>query len=270
MIDELFFIEKSAYRKSLIHTLDARVKLLVTVALIIAIVSLPYSPSVFMVGGIFLFYLAFLWTISTLSPVIFLKRLGTIMPFGLCIILFQVFLTNRYYTTFHVIAHLPLGIHVYAESIEFATILFLKFVVCISALVLLSSTTRLQDMLEGGNQLGLPTDFILALGMMIRYLFVFGYIYRKILETFKAKCFDPFDRSLSYRYRLKQIGYTIGTLFIRSYEQGERTYVAMLCRGYGRDSHIYRRQLPLALKDWSFLGISLLFIIAIPVLVYFS
>ena len=38
---------------------------------------------------------------------------------------------------------------------------------------------------------------------------------------------------------MKQVGYTIGTIFIRSYEQGERVYTSMLCRGYGRDSHIF-------------------------------
>ena len=33
---------------------------------------------------------------------------------------------------------------------------------------------------------------------------------------------------------MKQIGYTVGTIFIRSYEQGERVYTSMLCRGYGQ------------------------------------
>ncbi len=268
MIDELFYIEKSAYRRSLIHALDARVKLVSLFSLIIATVALPYSPMVYVVSGFFLFFIAFLWSLSTLSPVIFLKRLATIMPFGLFIILFQIFLTNRYYSTFHVLMHLPFGIHVYAESVAFASILFLKFLVCISAIVLLSSTTRLQDMLEGAKQLGLPIDFVLALSMMIRYLFVFGYIYRKINETFQAKCFSPFDRSLPYRYRLRQIGYTVGTLFLRSYEQGERTYTAMLCRGYGRETALYRKKTPLLRKDWLFLFVSFGFIILVPLSVY--
>jgi Cobalt transport protein. len=157
MIDELFYIEKSAYQQSLIHALDARIKLVTTFALIIATVALPYSRTVFVVAGFFLFFIAFLWSLSTLSPLIFLKRLGTIMPFGLFIILFQVFLTNRYYSTFHILLHLPLGIHVYAESMEFASILFLKFLVCVSAIVLLSSTTKLQDMLEGPNSSACPS-----------------------------------------------------------------------------------------------------------------
>ena len=126
------------------------------------------------------------------------------------------------------------GISIYAESIQFALILLVKFVVTISFIILLSSTTKLQDLLDGARRLGLPAEFALALGMMIRYLFVFGYMYRKIVQTLETKAFDPFDKNLPYRYRMRQIGYTIGTMFIRSYEQGERVYTSMLCRGYGK------------------------------------
>ncbi|MDD1671416.1 MAG: cobalt ECF transporter T component CbiQ [Methanomicrobiales archaeon] len=268
MIDEVFYIEKSAYCKSYIHSLDARVKIISAFSLIIVTVALPYSTAVFFVGGFFLLFLASLWALSHLSPLIFLKRLAAILPFGLCIIFFQIFLTNRYYSTFHIIAHLPFGIHIYTESIEFAGILLMKFIVCVSVIIFLSSTTKLQEMLDGAKQLGLPSDFVMALGMMVRYLFVFGYTYRKINETFKTKCFDPFDNQLSYHYRLRQIGYTIGTLFLRSYEQGERTYLAMLCRGYDRHSDIYVRQKNLSRRDWVFLILSLTFFIIIPIVVY--
>ena len=66
------------------------------------------------------------------------------------------------------------------ESVEFAAILLVKFIVSVSSIILLSSTTKLQDMLEGAGRMGLPAEFALTLGMMIRYLFVFGYIYRKV------------------------------------------------------------------------------------------
>ena len=46
MIEDLFFIEKHAYRDSPVHRLDARVKILVTFAAIIAIVAVPHSTAV--------------------------------------------------------------------------------------------------------------------------------------------------------------------------------------------------------------------------------
>ncbi|MGB9175826.1 MAG: cobalt ECF transporter T component CbiQ [Methanoregula sp.] len=270
MIEELFYIEKSAYRDSFVHQLDARVKILGMFAIIIAIVAVPYSPLVFTIGLFFLAFIVALWAFSGLPWPVYAKRLCMVLPFGLFIIIFQIFFTNRYYSVFHVIADLPFGIHIYAESVEFALILLVKFIVCVSAIILLSSTTKLHDILEGAGRMGLPPEFSLTFGMMIRYLFVFGYIYRKINESLITRCFDPFDPSLTYRYRMKQIGYTVGTIFVRSYEQGERVYTSMLCRGYGKDSHIFVVKKPLRAAEWSFLLFCLFFVIAMPITVWLN
>jgi cobalt/nickel transport system permease protein len=270
MIEELFYIEKTAYRDSFVHDLDARVKILGMFAIIIAMVAVPYSQLVFTVGFVFLAFIAALWALSGLPWLVYAKRLIMVLPFGLFIIIFQIFFVNRYYSVFHVVVDLPLGIHIYAESIEFAVILLVKFIVCVSAIILLSSTTKLQDMLEGAGRMGLPAEFALTFGMMIRYLFVFGYIFRKINESLTTRCFDPFDPALTYRYRIKQIGYTVGTIFVRSYEQGERVYTSMLCRGYGKDSHIFLVKKPLRITEWSFLVFCLLFVVVVPVTVWLN
>jgi cobalt/nickel transport system permease protein len=270
MMEELFYIEKTAYRNSFVHQLDARVKILGMFAVIIALVAVPYSSSVLTIGILFLVFLAVLWALAGLPWQVYAKRLIMVLPFGFFLIFFQIFFTNRYYPVFHVTATLPFGVHIYAESVEFATILLVKFVVCVSAIILLSSTTKLHDMLEGAGRMGLPPEFTLTFGMMIRYLFVFGYIFRKINESLVTRCFDPFDPSLPYRYRVKQIGYTVGTIFIRSYEQGERVYTSMLCRGYGRHSCLYVKKKPLDRSDLTFLSVSLIFVIAVPVIFWLN
>ena len=270
MIEELFQIERDAYRDSMIHRLDARVKIVIVFAAIIALVAVPYSPMIYTVGAIFFVFFLGLWCCSRLSPVIYARRAMTIIPLWGMIIFFQIFLKNKYYTEYHVFMSLPLGINIYIESIEFAFILLVKFIICISFIILLSSTTKMHDMLEGAARMGLPAEFALALGMMIRYLFVFAYMFRKINETLKTKCFDAFDRHLPYRYRLRQIGYTIGTMFIRSYEQGERVYTSMLCRGYGRESYLFVAKKPLRQVEWVILSISMIFIIAVPVTIWLT
>ena len=270
MIEELFYIEKAAYRESFIHQIDARVKIIGMFALIISMVAIPYSTLVLSIGIIFFAFLTVLWTLAGLPWLIYAKRLLMVLPFGFFIIVFQIFFTNRYYPVFHVIANLPFGIHIYAESIEFAVILLVKFVVCVSAIILLSSTTKLHDMLEGAGRMGLPPEFALTFGMMIRYLFVFGYIYRKVNESLATRCFDPLNSALSYSYRMKQIGYTVGTIFIRSYEQGERVYTSMLCRGYGKDSHIFIEKKPLRAFEWSFLLFCLIIAITVPVTIWLT
>ena len=265
MIEELFDIERYAYRDSVIHRLDARVKIIVVFATIIAMVSIPYSPVVLTVGTLFFVFFVLLWTLTRLSPVVYLKRALLIIPLWGIVILFQIFIKNPYYTVYTTVVALPFGINIYAESIQFAFILLVKFIITISFIILLSSTTKVQDMLDGGRRLGLPAEFALALGMMIRYLFVFGYMYRKIIQTLETKAFDPFDRNLPYRYRMRQIGYTIGTMFIRSYEQGERVYTSMLCRGYGRHSQLFLKKKVFKSSEWIFLVICLGFIVIIPV-----
>ena len=270
MIEEIFHIEKQAYKDSFIHRLDARVKIILAFAVIIAVVAVPYSPMVYTVGIIFFVFFTGLWILSRLSPGVYFRRLGEIIPLWGIVIFFQIFLKNKYYTDYHAILTLPFGIAVYSESVTFAFILLVKFVISISFIILLSSTTKIQDMLEGATRLGLPADFALVLGMMIRYLFVFGYIYRKVTESLATRCFDAFDRKLPYRYRIRQLGYTIGTMFIRAYEQGERVYTSMLCRGYGRDSYLFVRKKPLHRSDVAFLSMSMIVVIAIPVIVWLA
>lgn len=270
MIEELFDIERFANGDSLIHRLDARVKIIVVFAVIIAMVAVPYSMMVFTVGAIFFIFFIVLWALSRLSPWIYLKRILVIISLWGIVILFQIFLKNPYYSEYHTIVSLPFGISIYAESVQFAFILFTKFILTVSFIILLSSTTRVQDLLTGGQRLGLPSDFALALGMMIRYMFVFGYMYRKIAQTLESKAFDAFDRNLPYRYRMRQIGYTVGTMFIRSYEQGERVYTSMLCRGYGKQSHLFIKKKSLNTAEWTFLTASISFIVIMPVTVWVS
>jgi cobalt/nickel transport system permease protein len=268
MIDELYFIEKHAYRQSIIHRLDARIKLLIAFSVIIAIVAVPYSPKVIQLGGVFFVFFLCLWVCTKLSPLVYLKRLLLILPFGIFLIVFQIFFKNGFYDVFHPIATFPLGITVYAESVEFASILFVKFIVSISFIILLSSTTKMQEMIDASGRLGLPVEFTLTLGMMVRYLFVFAEMIGKIGFALASRNFDPFDRSLPYRYRLQRMGYTIGMMFIRSYEQGERTYTSMLCRGYGAGSQMHIGKRALKVGEISFLACTIAFIVVAAIVVY--
>lgn len=268
MIEELYSIEQESYRDSSVHRLDARVKLLITFAAIIAVVSFPFEQNLYLVSGGFLLLLIILFALSKTSIKTYLIRLALILPFGFFIIVAQIFFKNPRYAEFTVLLDLPFGIAVYQESLLFALMLTAKFIVCVSFIILLSGTTPMHDLLEGAARLGLPAEFTLVLGMTIRYLFVFAVMYGYIQNALATRCFNAYNRMLPYRYRLSTIAYTIGTLFLRSFEQGERTYMSMLCRGYGRSSHIYITQKSLSPTDRLALGILMPFIIIFPLLVY--
>jgi len=61
MIEDLFLIEKQTYRNSPIHELDARAKIVLCFAAVVAMVAVPYSPLVFPVGLVFFLLFALLW-----------------------------------------------------------------------------------------------------------------------------------------------------------------------------------------------------------------
>lgn len=239
MIEELYAIEKQALKDSPVHNLDARVKIIICFSAIIAMVAYPYSVSAWISGTVLFAFFLLLWINSGFGLIAYIKRLILVLPFGIFIIIFQIFFKNSRYDTFSVLFSFPPGINIYAESVEFASILFVKFIVCISFIILLSSTTSMQNLLTGSRRLGLPPEFALIIGLMVRYLFVFADMFRRVSNVFETKCFDSFDRNLSYRYRLRTLGYAVGTMFIRAYEQGERTYISMLCRGYSKDSFLH-------------------------------
>lgn len=262
MIEILTSIERDAARSSIIHGIDARVKLIATVVAIVAMVAFPYSVAVFRLGLLFGAVLVLLWAASRLSALTYLKRFLMVLPFGFFLIFFQIFFENPRYESFSPLLLLPLGITVYAESVEFASILMVKFLVCISFIILLSSTTPLKDLLSGARRLGLPSIMVLSLGMMIRYLYVFAGMYDRVCAALATRNFHPLDVSLPYRYRIRTLGYTMGMFFIRGYEQGERTYECMRCRGYGADSYDSLPKQPLAWPDRVALLSSILFVVA--------
>jgi len=270
MIEDLFDLEQVASRSSIIHSVDARVKIIVCCAAIVALVAVPYSPVVYEVSAILFALFVVIWALSRLSPSIYFRRLLLALPFGFMLCGFQIFFKNKYYTDYHTLLELPFGVGIYYESVEFASILLVKFLVCYSFVVLLSSTSSLQDLLEAAGRLKVPPELILALGMMIRYLFVFGAIYRRVTDSLKTRLFDPFDHRLPYKYRIINMGYMMGSLFIRSLEQGERTYASMLCRGYGKHSFIFIRSKPLFLSDMVFLGLCLFIIILTPLMCWYD
>ncbi len=268
MIEDLFEIERLAYGHSPVHRLDARVKLIVTFGAIIGLVAFPVDPSVYYVALVFAMLLGLLLIVSRVPLRSFLARVLVILPFGLSILLFQVLFPPVPFSNTTVLAELPFDLLISAEALAKASMIGVRFVLCIGFIILLSSTTRIQDLLVGARRLGFPSEFTLILGMMTRYLFVFGQMFLRVRNALSTRCFDPFDRSLPYRYRIRQLGNTIGTMFIRSYEQGERTYTAMLCRGYGKDAFLFVPKKSLARSEWGTLCVCMGVVIGCPLAVY--
>lgn len=228
-------IERESYKNSPIHRLDPRIKLLFTLVIIIYVVSLPriHEKNIVRLFSIEI-YLLLLVLVAGLDLRYFFLRILAILPFGLAIALIQPFLRPSFMETYTPYPlDLPFGLSITYEGLAFGSTLLAKFMVCITTVVLFSSTTRLRDMVAAADRIGIPKEFTLLLSMMVRYLFLFWAVLKRIRIAQQTRLFDIWNKDAPRRWVIEQVGNSISSIFIRSYEQGERTYISMLCRGYG-------------------------------------
>jgi len=256
-------IEKEAYKDSPVHRLDSRVKLLATILIIIFAVSLPrvHEDNLIRLAVVEL-YLVILMALASLNPAYIIVRFLAVLPFGLGIIVIQPFVRQPFFDSFSVYPlDLPFGLTITYEGLNFGITLLAKFIVCISAIILLSSTTKMHDIVGAARQLGIPKEIALLLTMMVRYLFLFWSVLKRIRTAQKCRLFNIWNKKVHRKWILEQIGYTISSIFIMAYEQGERTYISMLCRGYGQNGNLKTRKKDLKIGDMVFSGTTILVLI---------
>ncbi len=257
-------IEREAYKNSPVHRLDSRVKLLATILIIVFVVSLPRVHDNNLMRLTFVeLYLMILMAIARLNPVYIIVRFLAVLPFGLGIIVIQPFVRQPFFDSFtEYPLDLPLGLTMTYEGLAFGITLLAKFIVCISAIIVLSSTTKMHDIVGGARQLGIPKEIALLLTMMVRYLFLFWSVLKRIRTAQKCRMFNMWNKNVHRKWILEQIGYTISSIFVMAYEQGERTYISMLCRGYGQNGNVKIRNKELKMLDILFSGTTLIVLLA--------
>ncbi len=93
--------------------------------------------------------------------------------------------------------------------------------------VLLAATTSFPDILHGLERLRAPRLLVVIAAFMYRYVFVIADEARRMRTALAARAYRP--RHLG---EVAALGRLVTGLFLRSYERGERVYLAMLARGY--------------------------------------
>lgn len=95
------------------------------------------------------------------------------------------------------------------------------------AAILLAATTPARDLLAGLERLHMPGPLVAILSFMIRYVAVVTGDAQRMRVARDSRGFT----GGSARH-LAAVAGGAGTLFVRSYERGERVHLAMLSRGY--------------------------------------
>jgi cobalt/nickel transport system permease protein len=120
-----------------------------------------------------------------------------------------------------------LGISLSREGLWAAWNIAAKATLGTAASVILAATTRVPDLLKAFARLRFPRVIVAMVGFMIRYLdLVIGELGRMRIAL-QSRAYDP-----RWFGQARALASVAGTLFVRSYERGERVYVAMQARGY--------------------------------------
>lgn len=91
----------------------------------------------------------------------------------------------------------------------------------------LAATTEPTEVLRGLQRLRVPDLLVQIMSFMVRYLDVVTADLGRMVTSMRSRGVDP--RSPRHWPALAR---TLGALFVRSYERGERVHLAMLSRGY--------------------------------------
>jgi len=128
------------------------------------------------------------------------------------------------------------------------------------AALVLAASTPFPRLLEGLEALHVPQVVVMIFGFTYRYFFVLA---DEALRMKRAR--DSRGYQGRWLADAAVIGRMAGTLFLRSYERGERVYLAMLSRGFEKmpGAPVSRKAERLTLPDLSLLAGCLL-LLAIP------
>lgn len=201
---------------SVIHRLPAQCKIIALVAFVLAVVSTPRSQ-----------YWAFgidalaLLTVVALSQVPFPylgRRMVVELPFAVFALLLP-FIALGPRTEF-------LGMSVSESGLHDAAALLCKVTLGVVAGLTLAATTEPRDIIAGLEG-KLPKQIVQIMATMVRYLDVTSDQMRRMRIARESRGFVAKNPR-----HWPVLAQGAGTLFIRSYERGERVHLAMLSRGY--------------------------------------
>jgi cobalt/nickel transport system permease protein len=258
------FLDQYSYQDSLVHRLDPRVKLVATLAFILAVTVTP--PPAWPAFSVLLMLVLGLIGAAHLSLGVGLRRSMIAIPFTLVVALSIPFTT----------AGQPLfRLHLFSWPLTitdqgllmFWAVMFRAWLSVLAA-GLLTATTHFVELLRAMKSLGLPKVMVSVISFMYRYIFVLVDEAMRLSMARDSRSADPDGRGGgTLLWRAQVLGGMIGTLFLRSYERSERIYAAMLSRGFRGEIHTLK-DTSLQQKDATMLAAFLSLLVAVEVLAH--
>jgi len=214
--------------ESPLHRLDARVKLLATLAFVFGVTLLPMGEWV--AFAMLAFLLATAVVAGRLPPLLVLRRSALALPFMLVAV--PLLFTKPGDMLFTVPAVFWRWQATDAGMIAVCSILA-KSLLSVGAAVVLTATTPSFALLRALQGLGMPRVIVTTVSFMFRYLWLIVEEATRMLRARASRSVRVDRRSGgSLLWRSGVTGNMVGSLFLRSYERSERVFDAMTARGY--------------------------------------
>lgn len=202
---------------SLVHRLSPQCKIAAALAFVFIVVATPREQ--FWAFGVYALALLTVATIAGLSLRLVGRRLAIDTPF----LAFAVFLP--FFAGGDQIgdgwSSLSVG------GLWAAWNIIAKGTLGVTTTVILTGTTSLPSLISGLERLHAPRAFTAIASFMVRYAEVIVGEMQRMKIARESRGHDP-----RWIWQIRAIAHTAGTLFVRSYERGERVHLAMLSRGF--------------------------------------
>ncbi|KFD41828.1 hypothetical protein HX99_05870 [Peptococcaceae bacterium SCADC1_2_3] len=211
------------------HSFDPRLKIIIIFCFIALISGIHHRLTL-----VLIFWILFLATLlARLSLIKFIRRTVWVLPLTGFLIVFLPFTVPG-----EPLKQLNAGLFfltITKEGIDKALILTLRLCASLLALNLLVAKTSFYNLMGALRALKVPVIFVQLVEFTWRYLYVLNHELQRMLFARRARAFKP-GNNLFHFFTFKTLGQLIGVLFMRSWERGERVYLAMTARGF-TDKH---------------------------------
>ena len=210
---------------SVVHRMPAVVKLATLGVVVVAVVATPREQVWALVGEAAI--VAAVAIVARLGPATFARRMVVAAPF-LVFALALPFFGSAPRVSLH-------GVSLSVEGVWAAWSIFAKGLVCLAAAILMTATTTVPEIIEGLGRLRVPALMVGIASFMVRYLDVLAEESNRMRTAMAARGYAP-----RWLWQAAPTAGAASVLFVRSYERGERTYDAMVARGYaGEMPHLH-------------------------------
>jgi cobalt/nickel transport system permease protein len=201
-----------------IHRLDPRAKLLGFAGITLVAVTTPLHAWPAFAACILV--LAAIAALARVRPGVLWSRARVVLPLVVFVAVFVPFVRGGPQVQVGPLELSEAGLATFALVSAKATIGTLSA-------VLLGATTSFPDVLHGLERLRVPRLLVVIAAFMYRYLFVVAAEARRMRAALSARGYRP-----RHAIQAAALGRVVTALFLRTYDRGERVYLAMLARGY--------------------------------------